>query len=81
MVDENVVVVVVVVDRGLAVMVSLAAKGFHLTLGNDVRENETSFIMSRLLIEVLFRLTVFANVVMESVFFIDIILTFGRLFS
>ena len=61
-VDENVVVVVVV---------SLAAKGFHLTLGKDVRENETSFIMSRLLIEVLSRLTVFASVVMESVFFID----------
>ena len=68
-VDEN--VVVVVVDIGLVVVVSLAAKGFHLTLGKDVRENETSFIMSRLLIEVLSRLTVFASVVMESVFFID----------
>ena len=60
-VDENVVVVVVV---------SLAAKGFHLTLGKDVRENETSFIMSRLFLEVLSRLTVFASVVMESVFFL-----------
>ena len=65
-VDEN--DVVVVVDIGLVVVVSLAAKGFHLTLGKDVRENETSFIMSRLLIEVLSRLTVFAYVVMESVF-------------
>ena len=65
-VDEN---VVVVVDIGLVVVVSLAAKGFHLTLGKDVRENETSFIMSRLLVEVLSRLTVFASVVMESVFF------------
>ena len=65
-VDEN---VVVVVDIRLVVVVSLAAKGFHLTLGKDVRENETSFIMSRLLIEVLSRLTVFASVVMESVFF------------
>ena len=66
-VDEN---VVVVVDMGLVVVVALAAKGFHLTLGKDVRENETSFIMSRLLIEVLSRLTVFASVVMESVFFL-----------
>ena len=67
-VDENVVAVVVVVI-GLVVVVSLAAKGFHLTLGKDVRENETSFIMSRLFLEVLSRLTVFASVVMESVFF------------
>ena len=38
-VDENV-VVVVVVGIGLVVVVSLAAKGFHLTLGKDVRENK-----------------------------------------
>ena len=38
-VDENV-VVVVVVDIGLVVVVSLAAKGFHLTLGKYVRENK-----------------------------------------
>ena len=42
-----------------------------MTVPKDVSANETIFIMSRLFIEVLSRLTAISNVVMESVFFRD----------